>query len=184
GAGLFVGDRLDATPSTVTLRSEGRRKPRRPGYELPLGKPVSGADWEKLTPARPLRPLPPPASELEITLLPDDGTGCETLDLVYRTTDGLDNIPTQLALDFVPGGVWETDDTIARPLAGQVFFLKRGTGRMSYGADVIEIEGGAHAHTTWEMRDSEAAPAHVRILLTFLTPVEHRFRIKTRHGTP
>ncbi|EIP97706.1 hypothetical protein OpiT1DRAFT_02153 [Opitutaceae bacterium TAV1] len=184
GVGLFVGDRLDAGTTGGVLRSEGRRNPRRPGYELPLGLPVPKEDWEKLRHTRPLRPIPPPASELEVILLSNTETDGEVLEFVYRTTDGLDNVATQIALDFVPGGVWETADTITRPAAGQVLFLKNGSGRMRYGLDVIEIEGGAHAHTMWAMRDSETAPAHVRVLLTFLTPVEHRFRIKTWHGIP
>lgn len=178
GAGLFVADQIEGSPSGVVLRSGGRRVPRRPGYELPLGTPVAPADWETLRRTRPLREIPPAAGELEMILLPDD-TG---LELCYRTTDGLDRVAAQIALDFTPGGVWESGDTITRPVAGQVLFLKHGSARMRYGLDVIEIEGGAHAHTMWAMRDSETAPAHVRVLLTFLTPVEHRFRIRTWRG--
>ena len=37
--GRFIGDRLEAHGGRVVLWSEGRRRPRRPGYELPLGRP-------------------------------------------------------------------------------------------------------------------------------------------------
>jgi hypothetical protein len=178
GAGLFVADTLQGDGSGTVLRSGGCRVPRRPGYELPLGSSVPPADWEKLRHTRPLRAIPPAAGELAITLLPGDAG----LELRYRTTDGVDKVPAQIALDFVPGGIWESGDLITKPVAGQVLFLKHGSGRMHYGLDVIEIEGGAHAHTMWAMRDSETAPTHVRVLLTFLTPVDHRFVIKTWRG--
>jgi hypothetical protein len=182
GAGLFVADTLQGDDSSTVLRSGGCRVPRRPGYELPLGSPVPPADWEKLRHTRPLRAIPPAVSELAITLLPGNSADGAGLELHYRTTDGVDKVATQIALDFVPGGIWESGDLITKPVAGQVLFLKHGSGRMRYGLDVIEIEGGAHAHTMWAMRDSETAPAHVRVLLTFLTPVDHRFVIKTWRG--
>lgn len=183
GAGQFVGQHIknisNANDTQIVLIDEGQRIPRRPGYELPLGTSVPKDDWERLRPNRPLHEIAPAASELEINLLPNtEISGEEALELVYRTRNGLDGVTAQLALDFAPGGIWETNDTITHPIAGQTLFLKSGKGRMRYGSDVIEIDGAAHAHTTWLMRDSETAPKHVRVLLTFLTPIEHRFQIK------
>ena len=88
----------------------------------------------------------------------------------------------QLALDFAPGGIWETADTAMQPWAGQVLFLKRGYGTMSYGNDVIRAGSGAFSHRTWQMRDAETAPEHVRVLLTFHTPVDHRLTLHVAGG--
>jgi hypothetical protein len=128
---------------------------------------------------REIRRVPPCTSELTIEKL-DDG-----FRLRYRTLDGLDRVPAQLALDFPEGGVWETDDTCFSPKAGQTIFLKRGAGTMRFGRDAITIDGGADAHRMVDMRDAEAAPGFVRVLLTFVTPLDHtallRFSRETRN---
>ncbi|MBN2389639.1 MAG: hypothetical protein JXR84_02870, partial [Anaerolineae bacterium] len=94
----------------------------------------------------------------------------------------LDGVAAQVAFDFPPGGVWETDDTATRPQVGQVLFLKQSYGTMRYGHDVICIGPGAHAHGMWAMRDAELAPDHVRVLLTFLTPVDVTLHVRVSQG--
>ena len=106
----------------------------------------------------------------------------EGLELCYQTLDNYPGVTAQLALDFAPGGIWETEDTAVQPQAGQVLFLKRGYGTMRYGNDVIRVGPGAFAHRTWEMRDAETAPDCVRVLLTFHTPVDHRFSLHVAHA--
>jgi hypothetical protein len=178
--GRFIGDRLEVKGGRVVLWSEGRRRPRRPGYELPLGRPVPPERWEEMTNERELRSLPPLFSLLEAQEATDArGQG---FDLRYRTLDGLDRVAVQIALDFPPGGIWETADTRAKPTAGQALFLKQGYGAMRYGNDVIEIGPGAAAHGMWQMREAEPAPNHVRVLLTFLTPVDCAFTIRAYRG--
>ena len=174
--GRFIGDRLEVKGGRVVLWSEGRRRPRRPGYELPLGRPVPPERWEEMIPERELRRLPPLFSLLEVEEAAD-GRG-RGIDLRYRTLDGLDRVAVQIALDFPPGGIWETADTRTKPAAGQALFLKQGYGAMRYGNDVIEIGPGAMAHGMWQMREAEPAPSHVRVLLTFLTPVDCTFTIR------
>jgi hypothetical protein len=34
----------------------------------------------------------------------------------------------------------------------------------------------------WAMRDAEPAPQHARVLMTFVTPVDHHFSIRVWHG--
>ncbi|MGC8782123.1 MAG: hypothetical protein ACP5UQ_14775, partial [Anaerolineae bacterium] len=128
-----------------------------------------------------LRGLPPLTSELEAREAADArGRG---FDLRYRTLDGLDRVAAQIALDFPPGGIWETADTRTKPVAGQVIFLKQGYAAMRYGHDAIEIGPGAAGHGMWQMREAEPAPDHVRVLFTFLTPVDHVWTIRARRGT-
>ncbi len=171
GVGRFVGDSLCEEEGVVILRSEGQLSPYRPGYELPLGYPVPPEDYQKMRAERALRRVPYCLSELEIR---ECNGG---LALRYVTLEGMDRVPAQIALDFAPGGVWETDDTAFQPQAGQVIFLKSGTGRMRYGHDVIEVAPGACAHQMWAMRDSEPAPCLVRVLLTFVTPLDVSFTL-------
>lgn len=172
GVGRFVGDSLWEDDGAVTLRSEGKLSPYRPGYELPLGRPVPVESYAAMRAERELRRVPYCTSELVVT---ESGDG---LTLRYVTRDGMDRVPAQLALDFAPGGVWETDDTAFQPQAGQVVFLKRGAGRMRYGRDIIEVSPGACAHQMWAMRDTEPAPGLVRVLLTFLTPLDQTVTLR------
>ena len=174
GTGRFVGDTLAETDGGCVLLSEGDVDVHRPGYDLPLGRPVDSQRWYENRGERDWRPLPRCRSELAIT----EAMG--GLDIVYRTLDGMPGVTAQMAFDFPPGGIWETGDTCLRPVAGQTIFLKAGHGAMRYGHDVIEIGPGADAHRMWAMRDAETAPGLVRILLTFETPVNHRLLIRCR----
>ncbi len=177
--GRFIADRLEVEDGRITLWSEGRRRPRRPGYELPLGRPVPPERWTAAFAERALRPLPPLTSLVEAEEATDSrGHG---FDLRFRTLDGLERVAMQIAFDFPPGGIWETADTRTKPVAGQVLFLKQGYGTMRYGNDVIAIGPGAAAHSMWQMREAEPAPNHVRVLLTFLTPVDWRGMIRGRN---
>ena len=176
GCGRFIGDSLAVECNTATLRSEGTYRPRRPGYDLPLGRPVPPEEWQAALAERGLRPLPPATSELAATEVAGG------FDFHYRTLAGLDRVTVQIAFDFAPGGIWESEDTALKPLAGQVILLKRGMGRMRYGNDVIEIGPGAEAHRIWQMRDAEPAPAHARVLLGFVTPVDYRFSLRVYRG--
>ena len=174
--GRFVSDSLQVEASRGVLRSEGVTNPRRPGYELPLGRPVPPDRWQELLAERSLRRVPPALSTLTVAEVKGG------FDLRYQTLDGLDRVAAQMAFDFPPGGIWETEDTALQPAAGQVVFLKRGGGAMRYGNDVISIGPGAHAHAMWQMREAEPAPDHVRVVLTFLTPVDHAVQLRARRG--
>jgi hypothetical protein len=177
GVGWFIGDSLHAEGASAVLRSEGQQRPHRPGYELPMGRPVPRDLWNQANMERDWNPLPPALSELAVTAV-DDG-----LDLHYRTLDGLDQVTTQIAFDFPAGGFWETDDSAFTTLPGQVFFLKRGIGRMRFGDDVIEIGPGAHAHAYQQMRHAEPpVPGQCRLLLTFVTPIDHPFTLRVFSG--
>ncbi len=170
-AGHFVSDKMDVADGRAVLRSEGRGRPRRPGYELPLGYVVHPDRWSEALPERELRVLPPAVSTLTLEEVKGG------LSLRYRTVDGEHGVAAQAILDFEPGGIWETADTRLRPQPGQVLFLKEGWGEMRYGSDVIRVEGGAYAHSMWRMRESEPPRGAVRLLLTFETPVDHVWRL-------
>ncbi|MCC9078949.1 hypothetical protein FKZ61_022910 [Litorilinea aerophila] len=178
--GRFIGDSLAVDQEGATLRSEGLHNPRRPGYELPLGRPVPPERWVATMGERSLRRLPPLTSTLRVTEVHDaHGHG---FDLHFTTLDGLDRVAAQMAFDFAPGGIWETADTRFQPVAGQTIFLKQNGGAMRYGGDVIRLTPGAYAHGMWQMREAEPAPEHVRVLLTFLTPVDHRVHVRAYRG--
>ncbi len=175
-SGRFVGETLSGADGRAVLRSSGRADPRRPGYELPLGRPVPPERWTESLDERELRRLPPATSELAVEFV------AEGLALRYRTLDGTAGVLAQVAFDFPPGGIWETDDTSLQPVAGQVLFLKRGYGAMRYGADVIAIGPGADAHRAWQLRHTAPQPGHVRVLIPLQTPVDHTFAITVRRG--
>lgn len=178
GTGRLVGDEMEALPNGVRLVSHGESEIdyHRPGYDLPLGRPVNPSDWRCTIPEREWRAMPPNRAELVVTKV-EGG-----LDLTYRTLGGLPGVMAQMAFDFAPGGVWETADTALKPVAGQVLMLKGASGTMRVDEDAIEIGPGAHYHSMWQMRDAEAAPGLVRVLLTFATPVDHTVRLRVRRG--
>jgi hypothetical protein len=174
GAGNFRAETLALADGHPVLVSSGVQITHRPGYDQPTGQPVARQTFYTHRGQRDWRQLPPCASEL--SLIPD----ADAILLRYRTLDGFPGVTAQMAFDFAPGGQWETADTCLRPVAGQVLFLKQGRGTMRYGHHVVEIDGGATAHRMWAMRDAETAPTHVRVLLTFTTPVDHAVHVRVR----
>jgi hypothetical protein len=174
--GRFTSDELVGGQQGITLRSRGCGRPRRPGYELPLGCEVPHEVWEERLAERPLRQLPPALSELTVLEVANG------IELRYATLAGLQGVAAQIALDFEPGGIWETPDTRTKPQAGQVIFLKGAWGEMRYGTDVIRVEGGAFAHGMWHMRETQPPGEAVRVLLTFVTPVDHTFSLVGSSG--
>jgi hypothetical protein len=178
--GRFQADRMEYMDEQLTMLSRGQANPRRPGYEMPLGRPVPHAEWLTALAERELRRLPHAVSELAVQEAGDEwGSG---FDLRLRTLEGTAGVTAQLALDFPPGGIWETDDTRLQPQAGQVIFLRQGFGSMRYGNDVLHVGPGTMAHATWAMREAEPAPDHVRVLVTFLLPVDYAFMVRGYRG--
>jgi len=177
GVGHFIAETVTADGNGVVLGSSGVQKPHKPGYELPLNKPVAPEEWGEAFQERDVYPIPPAKSELRVEAL-DDG-----FDFHFRTLDGLDQVPVQIAFDFPAGGYWETDDTALQTQSGQVIFLKQGGGQLRIGDDILRIDGGAEGHRYYAMRHAEPVPAdQVRILITFITPVDHHFRIRLSRG--
>ncbi len=174
--GRFVSDSMTVTEAGLILRSAGRSNPRRPAYELPLGRPVPPDQWQATIAERDLRWLPHAVSTLTVSEVAGG------FDLRYQTLAGAENVAAQIAFDFPVGGIWESADTRTRPGAGQVIFLKQGWGTMRYGSDVIQISPGHITHGMWAMRDAETAPDHVRVLLTFFTPVDVTIQIRACRG--
>lgn len=177
GVGHFIAETMRPGDNAITLHSSGRQKLHKPGYELPLGRPVPPQEWEETFTQRDYRPIPPAESELTVTVV-EDG-----LDFHYRTLDGLDKVAAQIALDFPAGGIWESSDTAFITQPGQTIFLKSGSGQLRFGDDYIIIEPGADGHRYHAMRHAEPVPHdHIRILLTFLTPIDHQFSIRVGTG--
>jgi hypothetical protein len=179
GTGRFRADAMSVEGGQALLRFEGDYRPYRPGAFLPLGRPIPNnlsQFWGEIAAQRQLRPLPRCTSTLHIADVPGG------LDLHYQTLSGVDRVCAQITFDFAPGGTWETADTACRPHAGDELFLRHGFGRMTYGADVIEIGPGAAAHRMWQMRDAEPAPHHVRVTVALMTPVDQTLHIHLGRG--
>lgn len=178
--GRFQADTMNFTDGQLVLRSEGRANPRRPAYEMPLGRPVPPNRWNATMADRALRWLPHAVTTLTVTEINEPDHGECGFNLHFHTEQGTDGVAAQLAFDFPAGGIWETSDTRILTAAGQSIFLKQGWGAMRYGPDFIRIGPGHITHGMWEMREAEAAPNHVRVLLTFFTPID--FVVKLRAG--
>lgn len=172
GTGQFRGDRIEYLPDGVRLRSLGRRFPRRPGYDLPLGRPVSPESWEAAAAERDLVPMP--ASEATLTVREREDR--LELDLVSKAVPA--GTLVAMAFDFPAGGIWETRDLALEPQPGQELFLREGAGRMRYGPDWIEIGTGEDRHRMWRMRDASADRSLVRVVIALEAPVQKRVVVR------
>ncbi|MFP4105783.1 MAG: hypothetical protein ACLFVU_06780 [Phycisphaerae bacterium] len=174
--GDFLADRMQEFGGGVRLDSFGLRHPERCGYNLPLGEEVPIDRWEHMNRLRDIRPIPAPQMQLDIRRIADG------LELTLKSIGGLDDVASQIAMDFPAGGFWETGDTATITQPGQVMVLKGGAGSMRFGHDVLAIGPGSGAHTTLAMRDTTGPGDNARVLMTFLTPIDHTFRITCRRG--
>lgn len=179
--GRFQADTMEITDGRLVLRSAGRANPRRPAYEMPLGRPVPPDQWTATMAERELRWLPHAVTTLTVMEV-DNGTRDRGFDLHFQTEQGAEGVAAQIAFDFPAGGIWETADTRLLATAGQTIFLKQGWGTMRYGPDTIRIGPGHLTHGMWQMREAEPAPDHARILLTFFTPIDYVVQIRVRRG--
>jgi len=101
------------------------------------------------------------------------------LELHYKSLTGLPMGSVMFALDFAPGGVWETLDGAIRATPGQVLHLKEGRGRMRYGRDCVDLEIGELRVGARRLRDAPPAPEFVRLLIAFETPADESMKIRT-----
>ena len=145
---------------------------------------MSPDQWTTALDERALRWLPHAVTTLTVTEVAGNAAAGHNggFDLHFRTIDGAEQVATQIALDFPAGGIWETPDNRVQTTAGQTIFLKQGWGAMRYGSDLICIGPGHLTHGMWAMREAETAPEHVRILLTFFTPIDVTVQIRTAQG--
>jgi len=165
GTGSFRGDAEEVLSDGIRIRSDGTRFPRRPGYDLPLGRPVAPESWERAMADRDLVPMPASRATLTVRDLPD------RVRIDIRSDAAPAGACVGICFDFPAGGVWETEALTLKPVAGQELFLQKGPGRMRYGRDWIEIRGGGAAHRMWGMREVPGATGLVRVVLALVTPV-------------
>lgn len=160
----------------ASLVSEGDGGGHRPGYDLPLGRPVSRDSWEAELSQRAVYQLPQARSTVEVAELESPEHGFA---LHYVSKAGLNDVLTQIFFDFPLGGIWETNDTAFAPLDGQILFLKSGSGRMRFATDCVEIGPGSAEHQIFRLRNSDPVPdGYCRVIVSLLTPIDYRFYIR------
>jgi hypothetical protein len=165
GQGQFVADTLEPVEGGVTLRYQGRRAGWPPvGYFHPIGHAVARDDYYTTQRQREMINLSPPGGSVDVAV---EQNG---LRIEFRPDAILEGVGGQIALDFIPGGIWECDSARIIPRPGQVIFLKAGAGRMIYGEDIIEVGPGHYGHGMTAMRDAKGQGSCVRVLITFLSP--------------
>lgn len=150
-----------------------------PVYWLPIGDgtKVDAGNWVEVRGRRATYELPPMAIELEAREVGDGGA----FDLRVRTAGGLDGVPFQIELVFAPGGTVEVEGALFEARPGATMFLKRGHATYRVGGDEIRVGPGACAHAMWQMHNAPKAPEQFRMLITFLTPVDHALQVRTGH---
>jgi hypothetical protein len=175
GVGQCHARKIDARGAALTLTLHGLPHPRRPGYELPIGRPVPVERWEETLLERQLRRLPAIGGTLTARLARDGVT------LALRTQGALRGIPVQLALDFEPGVQFRIAGRWRRPRAGEVFFLPAGTQLTARrGAQTWTLGPGADAHRINPMRDAWAPSDTVRVIVALAQPAAHTLRLRGR----
>ena len=164
-------------PAGVQLTATGREgDPRRPAYEMALGRPVANAQWEQALAERTQRPMPPAAAALTVRWVKGG------LSLSLRSTRAPAGVLVQIAFDFAPGGHWQSGECALIPAAGQVLHLRHGRAVMRYGPDAIELHGGAAGHDWLTVRDGTTWPQGPRVVVNLRTPVEHTMTLRGFRG--
>lgn len=168
----FEGNTFDPVKNGVEMTHVSKsRDGRRPGYDQPIDREIPFDDFYTTRHERDVYELPPLTTTLKI--LEVDGG----FDLFVKM-DGYDRVPFQIACDFAPGGELDFASGVMRGEVGDIAFLKSGHAIYHVGNDAISIGPGAYAHRYWQMRGSEAAPHAFRVLMTFMTPVQHKLEIR------
>ena len=144
---------------------------RRPGYDMPLGREVAFDEFYNIRKERNIYELPPLLTTLEV----EEVEGGFSL---HVKSEGYDRVPFQIACDFMPGGELDFDNGVIKGKVNETVLLKQGSATYHIGNDAISIGPGAYGHRFWQMRGSESAPNAFRVLITFLTPVDHMLSIK------
>ncbi len=161
----------------VRLEATGREgDPRRPAYELALGRPVPHEQWQAALAQRQQRPMPPAKARLEVRWV-DGG-----MELIFQSDTAPPGVLVQLAFDFAPGGVWRSASQAFEPRPGQVLHLRSGAGRMVYGPDWIELVGGAADHDSFTLRDGTTWPGGPRAVVNLRCPARHVVRLGGGRG--
>jgi hypothetical protein len=166
-----------------------------PGYDLPLGRPVSFDEFDEVrstdydhhrTPQeqRTLEQLKKlHATRRHWTLPPIDvvleAREVESgFDLRVQSRGGLDGIPFQIECCFAPPGQWETADSVCEATAGRSAILKNGFGIFHSDKFGIRIGPGAVSHRMWHMRGTVSEEGSFRVLIPLQLPVSHTLEIR------
>ncbi len=177
GVGQCLARRLRGRDTTLVLDLGGVPHPRRPGYDLPLGRPVPVERWEETLSVRPLRRLPEIRGRLELRLDP----GRDLAELTLRTRGALRGVPVQLALDFDPGLSIRTAGRWRRLRAGETVFAGRGAPlELRRGGARWTLGPGASAHRIHPMRDAWTPSDAARVVVALAQPATHRLRLEAR----
>lgn len=177
GSGAFMAEDLEVRGDQLKFESMGRRVfANWPGYDLPAGEPVPRERFYSLGASDQRRQRQLPRCHSRVTVTRQDGAFL----FHYQTLAGPERTLVQMAVDFAPGGLWETADTLFKPAPGQHIHLKNGVARMRYGADVIEIGPGHYTHSSWAgaVPDLAGPGDLVRVLFTFETPIDFTLSLK------
>jgi hypothetical protein len=166
--------RLTVDGSTATLLC-----PHAPLEDLlPLARPVPPEQWDAVIRERAVISRPSADVTLTVRDVQPAGESLGGVDIRVLLPHPVAGVLTQVALDFLPGDVWQADGCAFAPRAGQVVFLTAGRGAMRYGNHWLAVSGGSDGHRTWKMRGSEIPPDRVRVIVPLVTPVDHVLRLR------
>ena len=179
----FEADSIEEIPNGIRMIQHGGQKQlrqhspgaKKPGYELPLNKPVPVGTFGEVRGTRARWTLPTVDLILDLTEV-ENG-----FDIHYRTEGGLDRVPIEIEFAFEAPGYWETETGVTPVANGQSSILKSGFGIFHRGNEGISIGPGAVVHRHWAMRNSDPAEDRFRALIELKTPVDHTIQI--RYGT-
>ncbi len=171
GIAVFRGETFEETERGVrmTHRAEGRG---RPGYDLPLGRPVPWGTFEEAAREREVWQQDPFVTTLTVEEV-DGG-----FDLHVRTEGGMPRVPWQFECCFDGPGRWETRDAVTDAENGQTGLLKNGFGVFRVGDEALAVGPGAAVHRSWRMRGSDPLDDAFRVLVTMRSPVERTLRVR------
>ncbi len=170
GISQFSADTFQETDDGCVLSFTADSR-ERPGYDLPLGREVPWDGWFDSWSEREIWKLP----AFTITLVVSEVPG--GVDLLIRPEGGLDRVLFEIALEFAPGGEWESNELLVSGQAGTSVALKSGSGVYRAGSDCIQAGPGLDMHRM-QMRNADDPGDRFRLRLTGVTPFEHTLNLR------
>ncbi len=172
GAGVLRPASVASIDLGLRMRFDGAMPGHRPGYELPLGRPVPPDRWDEALVQRPWRPTDPMVADLEVAMAP------ESVDVRFEADCASARMPLALAFEVAAGTGWD-DGAGVRPLAaGETVIIPEAGGRLKAGTTRLRLEPGASEHLAPALRNIRSPYPRARLLVNLVSPARHLLRIR------
>ncbi len=171
GGAVFNADRMQVDDDGVHLMDDDANARSKPGFVLPLGKPVPLDRYSQLQETRERWDLPTMSMSLHVKQVKGG------LDLSLKIKGGVPDLVGQFECNFVGPGIWETASGASEVHDGQSTLLFDGHGAFHRNVEAISVGPGSPSHRMWQMRNSDPEAGY-RVIVPFNVTAEKTLEIR------